>query len=317
MIFSSIFTILLLIVIDHYPKSDEIIMRWSPPGEDVVEMPIVEDSDPSKASLQLLSPQEDRGHEFRKYLAVSMKIRSSSGSSGSGTVIYYDIKTGLAYVISCGHLWRGSVSAKELLNNPKFATIITWYHNENKLDKPQEHEAKILFWSNDRGYDCSLLVFSPDWPVDFFPIAPPEYELKAGQRLHSLGCDGGKEVAHYDVEFVEYRGVDLITKRNSPRPGRSGGGLLSGDDFYVGICWGTSDKSGRGIGYFTPLSAIRKVFKENDYDWLLEISLGLAREIPIYDWNHPDRQWQPENIPLPGYPRVPVPLYGLPSQSRR
>ena len=309
MALSAILTILLLFVADLQPKGDEIIMRWRPPNEDVVEMPLVLDSDPSKALWQTAS-QEDRGLEYRKYLAVSLKIRAS-GASGSGTIIFYDPKTGEAYVTSCGHLWNGSRSAEELRQRPIKASVVTWYHNENKLPKPKQYEAQVLFWSSNRGFDSSLLKFRPDWDADFFPIAPSGYEIQQGQNLHSLGCDGSREVAHYDVEFVEYRGLDLITRRNSPRPGRSGGGLLSSDGFYVGTCWGTSDtKTGGGVGYFTPLSAIRKVFTENGYDWLLEVSrVGIARELPIRDWADPNRRWEPEYIPMPGLPRVPVPRY--------
>ena len=302
------FSILALLLISGNPKNDEIIMRWRPPTEDVIEMPVLRDSNPS-AGFQQYAPEEQRGIEYRQYLAASVKIRVS-GSSGSGTIIYYDPSTKEAFVTSCGHLWGGNRSAEETNRNPVSAKIITWYHNGVKLPEPKTYNASVLFWSNDRGYDCSLLKFRPDWEPDYFPIASVNYPMTQGLMLHSLGCDGGREVAHYDVEVVEQRGVDLITRRNSPRPGRSGGGLMSSDGYYVGTCWGTSDTtSGGGVGYFTPLKAIHHVYTKNGYAFLLDVSRsGMARRIPIRDWNNPKKEWPPEEIPAPRGIGIPLPI---------
>lgn len=299
MLSSATFTILILFVASGNFRNDPIVGRWSPPGEGVVDMPIVHDSAPQRVFFGF-APREDRGPEYRRFLAPSVKIRVSGGS-GSGTICYHDPKTGFAYVISCGHLWKGSRSAAELQNNPVYAKVITWYHNEKKLDSPREYEAQVLFWSNNRGYDCSLLRFKPDWNPDYFPIAPLDYQINQGALFHSVGCDGGNEVARYEVEFVEYRGNDLITRRNSPRPGRSGGGLLTDDGYYIAICWGTSDtSSGSGIGYFTPLKSIYKVFNDNNHAWLLGISGSrLAQTLPIHDRQNPNQQYPKEFIPLP------------------
>src|SRR5690606_24051907 len=132
-----------------------------------------------------------------------------------------------------------------------------------------------------------LLKFKPDWVPDYFPIASTDYDIKIGSKQHSTGCDLGNEVAHYEVEVVGTRGSDLVTRNNSPRPGRSGGGLLSDDGYYIGTCWGTSDYSGTGVGYFTPLSSIHDVYSRNGYEWILEVGFGLANQIPIRDQNNP------------------------------
>lgn len=301
MLLSFATTILLAISFTHN-TSDPIIGHWQHP--ECIEMPIVHSSTPLPANFQE-APQEDRGPEYRRWLSPSVKIRVS-GASGSGTICYYDSESGWAYVISCGHLWSGSKSFEGRPNGT--AKIITWYHNGKKLDEPREYEAEVLFWSNVRGKDCSGLRFKPDWEPDFFPIAPLDYPINTGDHFHSVGCDGGREVARYDVEFVEFRGSDLITRKNSPRPGRSGGGLLSNDGWYVAICWGTSDtRSGGGIGYFTPLRSIHEVYAANGHGWLLEVGQGrLAQRIPIHDWLYPGRTFQPDFIPVPGGNRVPL-----------
>lgn len=280
-------------------NNDPIIKKWAPKN-DVVEMPIVQNSKPIEVANNS-SPFEQRDAKYIKFLSSSVKI-NVKGASGSGTICYYDPKENWAYVISCGHLWTGDKSYKELLNNPQKAKIIIWYQNETKLDQSRTYDAEVLFWSNTRGKDCSCLRFKPDWKPNYFPIASIDYKLNKGELLNSLGCDSGSEVARYEVEFLEMRGDDIITKRNSPRPGRSGGGLLTDSGWYVGVCWGTSDTStGNGIGYFTPLKSIHEVFIKNGHEWIILLSEFSGRDIPIYDWKSPKKQFDWDYVPTPEF----------------
>lgn len=249
-----------------------------------------------------LAPVEERGPEVRRWLAPSVKI-SVSGASGSGTIVYHDPEKNIAYVATCGHLWsRGRMSAEEGLRRNLTCKIITWYHNDKKLEGTREYPAKVIFYSHVNGSDTALVTFQPDWTPDYFPIAPVNYEYKAGQRVHSCGCDGGREVAHYDVEIVGLRSDDLVTVRNSPRPGRSGGGLMDDDGYYIGTCWGTSSFDGGGQGYFTPLSAIHSYWRQNGYGFLLEIPLGgsAARQLSIVDRSGTQREYPKDYVLLPG-----------------
>ena len=266
-------------------------------------MPLVED-DPYAAIAYGGAPEEQRGPEVRKWLAPGLKIRVS-GASGSGTIVYYNPEDGYAYVQSCGHLWNGNMSAEEGLRKKLTCKVITWYHNEEKLSGEREYPAEVLYYSNDRGRDVSLLRFRPDWKPNYFPIAPEDYRFREGMHFHSVGCDGGREIAHYDVIYVGMKDgggsewPDLVTTKNSPRPGRSGGGLTSSDGYYVGICWGTSDFNGGGNGFFTPLKTIRHYNERNGYGWLNDIGHSLARKIPIMDRNNPQGSYPRDYIPLP------------------
>ena len=301
---SLIVSILVIVVFFSKPKNDPIISKVSPRA-DVAPMPLVLDTDPITASYRGMAPYENRGPEVKKYLSVSLKVLVS-GSSGSGTIVYYDRATGYAYVASCGHLWGGTRSAQSLSGRQIKCRVEAWYENENKMPSSKRYPGEVLFWSNDRGYDSSLIRFKPDWNPIWFPIAQLDYPIKQGIELHSCGCDHGDEVAHYDVEFVGFRGNDLVTKRNSPRPGRSGGGLLTTDGYYVGICWGTSNMGGEGVGYFTPLKSIHAVYSSNGYDWLLSVPLPFAaRDLPIRS-NVPNKQFKPEFIPIPGGELFPI-----------
>jgi hypothetical protein len=162
----------------------------------------------------------------------------------------------------------------------------------------------VLFYSHLRGFDYSLLCFTPDWQPTYFPIAQVNKSLPAGTRLHSTGCDGAGEVAHYDVEVVGMRGRDLVTMKNSPRRGRSGGGLISDDGYYVGICWGSTDvTTGSGVGLFTPLPVIHEGFGKNGYGRLLGASQPPGEVsgfvIPVIDRNNPQGVYPKDYIPVP------------------
>jgi hypothetical protein len=259
-------------------------------------MPIVTD-DPYAHLAAGGAPIEQREERYRLWLSVSLKI-SVSNASGSGTIVYFDSKDGYAYVQSCGHLWNGRMSAEEGRRRNLKCKVITWYHNEKKLDSPKDYQAEVLYYSNPAPNDVSLLRFKPDWVPNYIPIAPADFKFTENMRLHSCGCDGGGEVAHYDVRYIGVRGGDIVTTENSPRPGRSGGGLMT-DDYYVGVCWGTSDTSGNGNGFFTPLMTLRKHNEENGYGWLNEIGISWARQIPIIDRNGPQGKYPKDYIPLP------------------
>jgi hypothetical protein len=247
------------------------------------------------------APNEQRGEEYRKWLSASVKI-SVSRSSGSGTIVYYDSANNTAYVATCGHLWdNGVMSADEGKRRNLTCKVITWYHNETKLADTKVYDAKVIFYSHVGGADTALVTFQPDWVPNYFPIAPANYEYKKGFRANSCGCDGRREVARYDVEIQGIQGNDLVTRLNSPRPGRSGGGLMD-DEYYIATCWGTSNYDGSGEGYFTPLKVIHTVFSKNGYDFLLKIPPGgsAARQLPIIDRNNPQTEYPKDYILLPG-----------------
>jgi hypothetical protein len=228
-------------------------------------------------------PIEERGEEYKKFLSPSLKIMVS-GASGSGTIIYYDKKENLAYVATCGHLWNPGVLNYEQAKIKKLkCKVLTWFHNDKKLDETKTYEASVLFYSYVEGCDTALIKFTPDWIPDYFPIAPKDYPYIKGSMAHSMGCDGGNEVAHYKVEIVGIRNRgDLVTIQNSPRPGRSGGGLVDDNFFYIGTCWGTTAFDGGGQGFFTSLPVIHDFWSKNSFDWLLKIK---KQKIIVLDRN--------------------------------
>jgi hypothetical protein len=264
-----------------------------------IEMPRIE-HDPYAHLASVGFPIEQRDEKYRKWLAVSVKIQVSH-SSGSGTIIYYDDKDGYAYIQSCGHLWNGSMTAEEGRSRKITCQVIVWYQNEKKLAAPKSYPAEVIYYSNPNPNDVSLVRFKPDWIPTYIPIAQPDFVYQKESKLHSCGCDGAREVAHYEVRLIGLSGTDVIITENAPRRGRSGGGLMT-DDYFIGICSRSSDPDGRfgtGNGYFTGLGAIRAYNTKNGYGWLNEVGINWARQIPIVDRNNPQQKFPPDYIPLP------------------
>ena len=145
----------LIVTFFFFPINYEITCYSPPPS--TAEMSLVYE----RPVVLLSTPIAQRGVEFRSYLAATVKVITKERDSGSGTIIYYDKKTREAYIASCGHLWSGSKSREELKENPKTVRIIVWYHNHKKLRRPRAYTAQVLFWSNIRGDDFSLLKFKP------------------------------------------------------------------------------------------------------------------------------------------------------------
>lgn len=241
-------------------------------------------------------PKIQRGPEYRKYLSAGVLVINGE-IKGSGTIVYYDKEKNIAYIASCGHIWTGASTTRPCY-------IKVWYHNEIKLKEPETHKAQVLFYDNT--YDTSLISFSPNWEPNYFPIAPINYNIFPGSLQHSIGCEFAEEVAHYEVEVVGYgrqkerEQKELITIKNSPRQGRSGGGLLTTDGYYIGTCWGTSNYDGTGEGYFTVLDSIHKVWTKHGYSFLLSNPLPIfAQKMQVIDRNQKQGQYKENYILIP------------------
>lgn len=254
-------------------------------------------------NFQANEPIANRGEEYRKFLSASVKIDVGMGS-GSGTIVYYDRAKNLAYVASCGHLWdEGIMTVEEGKKRKIKCNIIVWYHNNKKLEQPKSYPADVIFYSHVDGQDTSLVVFKPDWEPEYFPIAPRTYRYQINKMYHSCGADGGGEVAHYDVQFLGLQDGDIVTFKNSPRPGRSGGGLMDDKGYYIGTCWGTQFRDGSGKGFFTPLSAIHRFWSSQaGYEFLLKQKppTTFAQKLPIVDRNSVQQNYPKDYILLPG-----------------
>lgn len=258
-------------------------------------MPLYQSPDLSSNIVSAIAPEAHRDESVKKWLAPGMRIRNND-ISGSGTICYYDKEKNLAWVISCSHLFRNE--------SERQVTLEFFYKNEEKLASPQSYRGTVVA-AKIRGYedDISIITFTPDWNPSYFPIGKIDYKYEPGKILNSVGCDHASEIANYFVKVIGLERSFLATRENSPRPGRSGGGLITDDGWYVGICVRTSDVSGNGVGYFVHLNTIHKFCKENGLEHLLNVEKiqkhHFLLTIPIVDRNGPQKIYPPNYIPIP------------------
>ena len=273
----------------NLPSSIEPLCRFN--------MPLVQpDLPPLAVSYE---PIAKRDESVRYYLQSSVRIKNGD-VRGSGTICYYNPQTGYAYIISCGHLFNGNMNPGSI---SKMCQIDVFYKNDQKLASPQTYDAEVICYNNE--VDISFIKFKPDWiPQHYFPIAPVNYKISPGERFESTGCDHAKEVAAYTIEIVEgvNSGSNLVTKSNSPRPGRSGGGLLTKDGKFIAICWGTSARDGSGYGFFVPLRKIHAyALRFKEVSWLLSVPTysAILYQFPIIDEYGTQRKLPDGYIPMP------------------
>jgi hypothetical protein len=263
----------------------------SQPKEIVLDMP----AQTTLAEGTGFLPEEIRDESVYRWMSGAFRIENRTATGriyGSGTLCYYDKQNNIGYVISCGHLFHG---------NETHMFLDTWYKNGVKLATPARYTAEVI--CHDLSEDIAFFKFTLDWvPSEYFPIAPIT-KINAGTRLWSVGCDGGNEVATYNVRVVGMEGSFLITRENSPRRGRSGGGLMSPDGWYMGICVRSSDPdNGTGTGLFVPLSRIHPYAQKNGLGFLLNLSKkksSALKEIPVVDRIEHQGNYPPDYIPIP------------------
>lgn len=254
------------------------------------------------ASGSLVVPQY--GKEYQKWLEVSVKIQVPM-ANGSGTIVYSDSQW--TYVQTCGHLWGNmqiSMSREDQAKSSfhEKCKVFVFYDNHKKLSDPLIYDAQVLYYMNKGGIgggnDCALLRFRSDRVFPYIPIGSGNYKT---DPLYSTGCDGGSDPALYVVRLIAlpaYNFPHLVTTSNSPRPGRSGGGLFN-DKYLIGVSWGTSNKTGIGNGYFTSLQTIRYYNQINGYGWLNDLEVNLATKIPVFDHTNRTTHFPSDYIPTP------------------
>lgn len=229
-------------------------------------------------------PIAKRENEYAYYLKSCVRIKQSDASSimnyGSGTICYFDPNANYAYVISCSHIFTGS---ERNLGNIE---LTVFYKNDIKLSSPETFTAEVV--CQDKTQDISILRFKPTWAIThYFPIAPINYQLNPNDSYESIGCDNASDPAAYTVtianispELRSKYGNNIITINNSPRPGRSGGGIISPEGYYLGIVWGTTELDGSGYGFGVPLSRIHSFLsKQKEVSFLL----GGYKPVPFLD----------------------------------
>ncbi|MDR2757499.1 MAG: trypsin-like peptidase domain-containing protein [Planctomycetaceae bacterium] len=190
------------------------------------------------------------------WITSSVKLRvdaDNTHSWGTGTII--DTRKGEALILTCGHIFRDSQGKGK---------IEVHLFGQNSSVRVF---GRCLCY--DLEIDLALVVIVPPCPVQAVPIAPPQYQILAKQRVLSVGCDGGANptVREHYVLSTNRVGTPrenvlpfhYIQVFGAPVSGRSGGGLFTENGYLIGVC-NTADPV-QNDGHFVPPQIIRHVLQ--------------------------------------------------------
>lgn len=228
-----------------------------------------------------LATEPKDGPKYWDLMESSVRIKSEKQASpknefffGSGTIIYSSNHKN--YVLTCGHLFDGKINT---------CMIHIIYLNGKKLETVKEYKAQVVFLSI--AEDVSLVFFTSDEKfLPYKPMAPSQLILKDGDVVESCGADGvlykdKKYMCSYTVQIQLFADKIQTHVKNSPTPGRSGGGLMH-KNMIIGVCSGNAGGTVRntpkgkvynydGNGIYINVSVVKRLLKGTKHDWLCEV----------------------------------------------
>ncbi len=179
--------------------------------------------------------------------SVRIKVNDPSGYSfGSGTII--DARNGKALVLTCGHLFRDS--------RGKGRVVVDLFGP----GAPQGLPAQLIGYDLKR--DLALLVVRPGVSVVAAPVAPPDYRVRVGDPVITIGCDQGRPPTLWRSRVTSldrFAGPPNLQAAGQPVIGRSGGGLFSREGYLVGVCNAAIPSDNQGL-----YAALGSIYQELD-----------------------------------------------------
>jgi len=218
--------------------------------------------------------------------SVRLCVEDPQGHScGSGTII--DARAGgEALVLTCGHLFRD-------------------YQSNGKIDVDVFGPAPSVrlpgrLIGYDLQRDLGLVAFRPQGPVMVARVAPPNYAIRAGDAVTSVGCNNGEDptVQHSQVISLDrFRGPseqqggnaagaphatwNLLEIAGQPVIGRSGGGLFSTDGMVIGVCNAAEPVDHEGL--YATMESIHVVLDQQGLSSLYRQAVAPPAMVPPID----------------------------------
>src|SRR5262245_59627296 len=189
--------------------------------------------------------------------SVRLQIEDDTGNSiGSGTII--DARAGEALIITCGHVFRDAAKDGRILVD---------------LFGPEAPHALVGHLIDyDLKSEVGIISIRTNYPLTAAHLAPPGYTVKQGDRVISVGCDGGADATAKEAHVTSinrYAGAPNLEVDFQPVQGRSGGGLFTPDGYVVGVCYAADPEGHEGL-----FSALAALCDELDKAHLAFVSAG-------------------------------------------
>jgi thiol-disulfide isomerase/thioredoxin len=174
--------------------------------------------------------------------SVRLKIEDDTGNSvGSGTII--DARSGEALIITCGHVFRDAAKDGRIL--------------VDLFGDGAPHALVGHLIDYDLKSEVGIISIRTNYPLAAAHLAPPGYAARQGDRVISIGCDGGADATAKEAHVTSinrYAGAANLEVDFQPVQGRSGGGLFTPEGYVIGVCYAADPEGHEGL--FSALPAL-------------------------------------------------------------
>ena len=191
---------------------------------------------------------------------VRFRVEDAEGTSfATGTIIHRVGKEAL--VLTCGHVFRESQGQGIIHTDMGFAQ-----------NQPVTVVGKLMYYDA-KEHDIALVAIPCPLEIQPIKVAPEKFTVQTGDKIFSLGCDGGDDpsVRQSVLKAVtRYSGIRKYDIVGRPVNGRSGGGLFSAGGQLLGVCNAAAVEVDEGI--YTGLDSIYWQFAKTNLTHLFRRS---------------------------------------------
>mgnify|MGYP003630038110 FL=1 len=180
---------------------------------------------------------------------VRIRVKDRKGMDlGSGTIIHSAV--GRTLIVTCSHIFS------ELKNDSLIEVDVF------QGDKHDTYVGTLVRYNLEA--DVGLISIPTSNAVPAAKVAGIEYQVKAGDVVASIGCNGGEFPTLEKIQVTElnrFLGPDNIECTGMPVQGRSGGGLFDRSGRLVGVCFAVDKEDKRGL--YAGLPVIHKLLDDS------------------------------------------------------
>jgi len=170
-------------------------------------------------------------------------------SSGSGVVVKTE-RNGF-YVVTAPHVIDGGLEIE----------IETF---TNGTPRPTQTYKNVRPLVADQTSEFALLYVQGKFPLSPIPLCPDRKFPRDGEKVLSIGCDGGDPPTCHVNLLVGHNQVHWATSEHAAK-GRSGGPLITQDGYVIGACCCTNGK----MTFYSYSGRTNKLLANTGYDDLL------------------------------------------------
>jgi thiol-disulfide isomerase/thioredoxin len=206
--------------------------------------------------------------------SIRIRVKDRKGMDlGSGTIIHSAV--GRTLIVTCSHIFS-ELKSDSVIEVDVFQD-----------GKPETYVGTLVRYNMEA--DVGLVSIPTSNTLPAAKVAGIEHQVKAGDLVASIGCNGGELPTLEKIKVTElnrFLGPDNIECTGMPVQGRSGGGLFDRSGLLIGVCFAVDKEDQRGL--YVGLPMVHKLLDD-------------SKLTAIYQQQQPEIE---RSIPEPKMPQV-------------